>query len=387
MPLISRQLQHLSDSYHVHSLDKFFDLFSPEDHPPLLQEHRSRLLFDRIRFVATLMAILMPLWLLVDLWLLPLEALIPIGLIRILSTLGLAWQACESKWAKNQHNSQIALGLLLVNLPVTFFASAYVLLGIPLSDNNQLAIQFYTLLPYISIGMLGLFPLTVIEGAMLSLPLTLLVITGWSFFTAVDQPQMLLPTVWMLFIILGSVFFTSTLQLQYLISFIKRSDFDPVTGALTRRSGKEQLICLHEKATVNNEPLAIALVGLDHMQKITTEYGYATFDHVVNEAVDTMRDSLRHNDLLVRWGEQRFLLILHNTDCSGAATTVDRIRSRGIGTLPDGKPVTASIGVVERSIDQPADVASLLNLLEQRLKKAERKGKDRAELCQTSPTH
>jgi diguanylate cyclase (GGDEF)-like protein len=383
MPLMSRLVQHLAATYRIHSLDQFLDLLSPEEHPIFLQEHRSRLLFDRIRFLATLMAILVPLWLLVDLLLLPLDSLLPIAVIRLLSTAGFIWQALESKWIKNQHNSWIALSILLINLPIAFFASAYVLLDLPMTEGNQLAIQFYTLLPYIAIGMLGLFPLTVIEGAMLALPLTLLVITGWSFFAASDLLQML-PTVWLLFIILGIVFFTSTLQLQYMISFTRRSDFDPVTGALTRHSGMETLIRLHEKAVMNNEPLSVALVELDDTKKIIADYGYATFDHVVQEAADILRDDLRHNDLLVRWGEHRFLLILRATDCTGAAITVERIRSKGIGTLPDDKPVTASIGVVERSADHIVDVESLLDLLEKRRGKAKSQGKDRAELCQFS---
>ncbi len=379
--MIPSVLNHLAVTYRIHSLDQLLDLVSPEEHPPFLQEFRSRLLFDRVRFLATLMAVLVPLWLLVDLFLLPLQALLPIALIRILSTLAFIWQARESSWVRNQRNSWIAMSLLLINLPIAFFASAYVLLGQPMDESTQLAIHFYTLLPYLAIGMLGLFPLTMLEGAMLILPLSLLVITGWSFFAAVDLLQML-PTVWLLFIVFGITFFTSTLQLQYMIAFIGHSDYDPVTGALTRRSGMENLIRIHEQSAMGNEPLAVALVSLDDTQKIINDHGYAVFDHVVQEAADILRDDLRHNDLLVRWGEQRFLLILNATDCAGAAITVDRIRSRGIGTLPDGRPVTASIGVVERVCDRLADVSALLQRLEQRRESAERKGKDRAELCQ-----
>ena len=386
MPLMSRLLQHLARTFRVYSLDQLLDLLSPEDHPPFLQDHRCRLIFDRLRFLATLMALLVPLWFLVDLMLLPTETLWPIVLIRIFSALGFALQARESKWEKNQRNSWIALTLLLINLPVAFFLSAYVLLSQPMNESTQLAIQFYSLLPYIAIGMLGLFPLTVIEGAALTLPLSLLVITGWSFFATVDLLQML-PTVWLLFIVLCIVFITSTLQLQYMISFIGHSDYDPVTGAMTRRSGMENLIRLHEKAAMNNEPLSVALIGLDDAQKIIDNYGYPTFDHTVQEAADILRDVLRHNDVLVRWGEQRFLLILQATNCAGAAITVERIRSEGIGTLPDDKPVTASIGVVERSVDQTGDVDTLLKLLEQRRDKAEKHGKDRAELCQVTPDH
>jgi diguanylate cyclase (GGDEF)-like protein len=386
MPLILRLQKHLTKTFRVHSLDQLLDLLSPDDHPPFLQDHRSRLVFDRIRFLATLMAFLVPLWLLIDLMLLPTEALWLIVAIRALSTLGFVLQARESKWAKTQRNCWLALCLLLLNLPIAFFLSAYVLLSQPMTENTQLAIQFYSLLPYIAIGMLGLFPLTVLEGAVLTLPLSLLVITGWSFFATVDLLQML-PTVWLLLIVLCIVFVTSTLQLQYMISFIGHSDYDPVTGALTRRSGMENLIRLHEKAAMNNEPLSIALISLDDVKRIISDYGYPTFDHVVQEAADILREVLRHNDLLVRWGEERFLLILRATNCAGAAITVERIRSEGIGTLPDDKPVTASIGVVERAVDQTGDVDTLLKLLEQRRDTAEKQGKDRAVLCQVTPDH
>ena len=109
MPLVSRLLRHLATTYRVHSLDQFVDLLSPEDHPSFLQEHRSRLVFDRIRFLATLMAILVPLWLLIDMILLPLDALLPIVVIRACSTLAFVWQAQETKRPQTQRNSWIAL--------------------------------------------------------------------------------------------------------------------------------------------------------------------------------------------------------------------------------------------------------------------------------------
>ena len=151
MPLFSRLLQHLASTYRVHSIDQLLDLISPEEHPSFLQEHRSRLIFDRIRFLATLMAFLVPLWLVVDLLLLPFDTLLPILIIRLLSTLAFAWQASESRWARTQRNCWLAMGLLLINLPIAFFASAYILLGMPMSENTHLAVQFYTLLPYIAI--------------------------------------------------------------------------------------------------------------------------------------------------------------------------------------------------------------------------------------------
>lgn len=382
MPLIKRLLQHLALTYRIHSLDQLLDLLSPDEHPAFLQGHRSRLIIDRVRFLATLLALLMPLWLIVDLLLLPRRSLLPIVVIRLLSTFAFLMQARSWKFAHTQRNSWLAISLLLFNLPITFFVSAHFLLAQPPEASGLLAIQLYALMPYIAVGLLALFPLTVMEGALLILPLSLITITGWSFYAEADLLQ-LLPTVWLLFIILGIVFFASTLQLQYMISLISRVDFDPVTGALTRRSGTENLVRQLEKSIMNNEPLSVALLEVDNVQSIITEYDYATYDHVVQEAAEILHEDLRRNDQLVRWGENRFLLILPGTDCDGASITVERIRSKGIGSLPDGQPVTASIGVVERLSDAVADMPTLIQLLDRRREQAEREGRDRAILCGT----
>ncbi|MCU7842495.1 MAG: GGDEF domain-containing protein [Candidatus Thiodiazotropha sp. (ex Monitilora ramsayi)] len=378
--MIKRLLNHLATTYRIHSLDQLLDLITPDEHPGFLQEHRSRLILDRVRFLATLFALLVPLWAVVDVMLLPSDILFPILAIRLLSTFAFILQARNWNVACTHRNSWIAMSLLLVNLPITFFASAHYVLSLPDNSTNHLAIQLYALLPYIAIGLLGLFPLTAMEGALLTLPLTLITITGWGFYADTDMLQ-LLPTVWLLFIILGIVFFSSTLQLQYMISLISRTDFDPITGALTRRSGMENLNREFEKATLNNQPLSVTLVSVDDMQSIIDTYEYATYDHVILEAADILRDDLRNNDLLVRWGEKSFLLILPSTDCDGATITVNRIRSNGIGTLPDGKPVTASIGVVERWSDGIEDIHSLLELLDKRTLQAKQQGKDCAILC------
>jgi diguanylate cyclase (GGDEF)-like protein len=308
---------------------------------------------------------------------------LPILVIRVISTTGFILQARSWNLACNHRNTWLMMGLLLINLPITFFASAQYLLSQAGSGTTQLAIQLYILLPYIAIGLLGLFPLTAMEGALLTLPLALITITGWGFYANTEILQ-LLPTVWLLFIILAIVFFSSTLQLQYMISLISHTDFDPVTGALTRRSGTENLNREFEKATLNSQPLSVTLIAIDDMQLIIDKYEYATYDHVVVEATDILRDGLRNNDLLVRWTEKSFLLILPGTDCDGASVTVNRIRTNGIGTLPDGKPVTASIGVVERRSDGLDEVSSLLSLLEQRTRQAKEQGKDCAILCQIS---
>jgi diguanylate cyclase (GGDEF)-like protein len=265
---------------------------------------------------------------------------------------------------------------MLVNLPLTFFASAYYLAMVPPEGIYHLTVELYTLLPYIAVGILGLFPLTLLECSVLALLLVMLTVTGWSVYSTLPVLE-LIPTLWLLVIILGIVLFTSTIQLQYMVTMVIRADHDPVTGAQTRKSGMQSLAKAFLKARLQNEYLSIALVDIDNVQNIIAEFDYGAYDHVVQEAAEILAEDLRCNDMLVHWGEKVFLLILPGTDCKGVEIIAHRILSQGLGALPDGRPVTASIGISERSVDSVDDWSTMLELVDVRRDQAKRQGKDR----------
>ena len=94
-----------------------------------------------------------------------------------------------------------------------------------------------------------------------------------------------------------------------------------------------------------------------------------------------MRKILRRGDILIRWGGEEFLTVMPNTDPSGAMIAVGRMRSAGLGMRPDGKPLTASIGVAERVIDGIESWTALVEKADQRMYSAKQNGKDRAIGC------
>ena len=54
-----------------------------------------------------------------------------------------------------------------------------------------------------------------------------------------------------------------------------------------------------------------------------------------------------------------------------------RLRQSGFGTRPDGRPVTASIGLAERIEDGAQDWKTLVERADQRMYKAKESGRDR----------
>ncbi|MEW8506021.1 MAG: GGDEF domain-containing protein [Candidatus Thiodiazotropha sp.] len=380
MSVFKSYIEHLGKNFQIYSMQEVDDLLSADEHPGYMRKHRAGLLLERIRFVASLLAVLVPLWLIIDYLLLPLEQFWPILVIRLLSTAHFIYLARYQTTETSLKSGLLLLAGMLINLPLTFLASAHYLAMVPPDAIYNLPVQLYTLLPYISVAILGLFPLTLLECASLALMLAMVTMTSWGYHTTLPALEML-PTLWLLIIILGVVLFTSTIQLQYMITMVKRADHDPVTGAQTRKSGLQSLAKALQQAKLHNEYLSVALVDLDNVQEIITEFDYGTYDHVVQEAADILFDDLRHNDMLIHWAEKVFMLILPGTDCEGAKIIVQRILSEGLGNLPDGRPVTASIGVCEQSVDEVEDLSALLETVDSRRNEAKRQGKDRSILC------
>ncbi|MEN8177745.1 MAG: GGDEF domain-containing protein [Pseudomonadota bacterium] len=369
--------EHLGANYRIYTSEQFSDLFSTQRHPTFVNEHRATLSIERVRFFAALFAVLMPLWLVIDYLVFPLELFIQIAAIRAVSTLVFIYQAWPGKTDKSLAACRITLGIFLFNLPITFLTSIYFLSGAQLDGASLLLAKLYALLPYMSVAGLGVFPLTVYETLTYAIPLSMIAIGGWSFFDTATLNQ-LIPSIWLLLVLVGLVLFSATIQLQYMISLVSRPSFDPVTGALSRRSGLDTLVREYQMALMHNDNFAIALLDLDNVETIIAEYDYSTYDHAILEAAEVLQEELRHNDMLVRWGEKVFLLILPNTDSKGVRITVERIRKKGIGSLPDGKPVTVSIGIAERMIDKAEDWHDLIDLVDQRRDQAKLTGKDRS---------
>ncbi len=380
MSLIQSYIKHLGVNSRIYSMQELDDLLSAEDHPDYMRKHRAILLGDRVRFVASLFTLLMPLWIVVDYLLLPMETLLPILAVRLVSTGHFFYLSRHQTEDQDLRKSIFLLGGMLINLPLTFFISAHFLTMASVDGLDPLVMQLYTLLPYVAIGLIGLFPMTLLEGMSVAFLLVMLTVTGWSYYSAIPMDQ-LLPMLWLLCIIVSVVIFASTLQLQYMITLITRVDHDPVTGAQTRKSGMQSLAKSFQQAHILNENISVVLIDLDNTENIITEFDYATYDHVVQEAADILQDDLRHNDMLVRWGEKVFLLILPGTDCKGAEITVKRIYTNGLGTLPDGSPVTASISVSERVADNIEEWSRMLEVVNIRRDGAKKQGKDRYLLC------
>lgn len=103
------------------------------------------------------------------------------------------------------------------------------------------------------------------------------------------------------------------------------SQTDPLTQLYNRRTAQERLIELMKNPA--GYPISVVLLDLDYFKKINDTYGHLTGDRVLKAVAQVLRDSLRKNDLIARFGGEEFLMILDGITCNTAAKVAERCRT------------------------------------------------------------
>ncbi|WP_394790676.1 GGDEF domain-containing protein [Rhodoferax sp.] len=162
-----------------------------------------------------------------------------------------------------------------------------------------------------------------------------------------------------LFIALGALFSSVLSASAERVELEQVINHDPLTGLLNRRA-----LTIVERRIARQslfDPKSFVLVvDLDHFKAINDTHGHATGDEVLRRASSAMRNLLRRDDDVMRWGGEEFLVCLANTSQEDALKVAEKLRA-AIEALRAPVPVTASIGVAEvmpqRALSDAIDIA------------------------------
>jgi len=154
---------------------------------------------------------------------------------------------------------------------------------------------------------------------------------------------------------------------------------DQLTGALNRRGLDDALEREAARAERGGTLLCVALIDIDNFKRINDTFGHQVGDVVLVHLVAIIRETIRTNDLIGRYGGEEFLLLLPDSRLDEAVAVMDRLQRELAGKpISWGKQqllVTFSAGVAVRGSGEA--IEALINRADQALYEAKRVGKDR----------
>jgi two-component system, cell cycle response regulator len=154
------------------------------------------------------------------------------------------------------------------------------------------------------------------------------------------------------------------------------SRHDVATGLLNRAGLREAFNGLQSARRGKATPAALALLDIDHFKQVVEGGGSDAGNRALELLVQCLREDLRANDLVARWGQDEIAVAFPDMSAPRAMDTLERVQDRFSSlTTADGETMTFSGGVVD--IDPSAELELVVSRADQLLYAAKRTGRDK----------
>lgn len=133
-----------------------------------------------------------------------------------------------------------------------------------------------------------------------------------------------------------------------------RAATDPLTGLLTYPAFTETV-----RLRAGRDAGSVAVLEVERFDHIAALLGEAAANEVLRAAARRIASAVRGNDLLCRWGEDRFCIYLDGLDLAGAAAVMRRVHQLFAGApllRLDGVPLGCRHGLAPLAATTPAAV-------------------------------
>ncbi|HPJ02766.1 MAG TPA: diguanylate cyclase [Candidatus Limiplasma sp.] len=106
------------------------------------------------------------------------------------------------------------------------------------------------------------------------------------------------------------------------------SEFDAMTGVFNRRAGYGKLNELKKQTTSRGYTIAICFIDINGLKEVNDGLGHDVGDELIKSVAGVIRDSVRGNDFVSRFGGDEFLIVFDRLDEAGAERVWQRIMAR-----------------------------------------------------------
>lgn len=152
---------------------------------------------------------------------------------------------------------------------------------------------------------------------------------------------------------------------------------DGLTGIFNRRYMDIILKKEFNRCDRYGKSLSVCIIDIDNFKAVNDTKGHLFGDIVLREIAELIKDSMREEDIICRYGGEEFLAILPETNAVGARTLAERIRAAlKKDTFFVEHGITFSAGTATYPVSA-VDMVGLVHAADKALYQAKYAGKDR----------
>jgi diguanylate cyclase (GGDEF)-like protein len=152
---------------------------------------------------------------------------------------------------------------------------------------------------------------------------------------------------------------------------------DSLTGLFNHRAFHERLLNALQEASRTHFPVAVLMLDIDNFKRVNDVHGHGVGDEVLQQLAETLRSSVRPQDVVCRLGGEEFGVIMSACDGADAVRVAERIVARaGQVEVPAVGAVTVSVGLA-RGPEHAMNPRELTACAEAAMMTAKAQGKNR----------
>lgn len=143
------------------------------------------------------------------------------------------------------------------------------------------------------------------------------------------------------------------------VTGLRRRDFveDIVSRYLNKIKEHKENNFERRKEDEGFEDLSVIFIDLDHFKSINDTFGHDVGDEVLRKVSQTLKDSVRENDVICRWGGEEIVAVLFGAGEKDAVNKAKTLKKsiEDLSFSNDKLKVTASMGVSSSEYDLELD--------------------------------
>ncbi len=108
---------------------------------------------------------------------------------------------------------------------------------------------------------------------------------------------------------------------------LRLARFDPLTGLYTRHFLYSAIEREISRAARTGRGFCLLMLDLDDLKKVNDTHGHPAGDRIIRAVGEVISRSVRESDLAARYGGDEFVVVLPETDSTGAFTVASKLRA------------------------------------------------------------